>query len=1091
MTPRNAHKFSSIIFSTALALVAFFVPSKAHAVEDNAAALKFFETKIRPLLSDQCFKCHGERKQKASLRLDNLHYILQGGDSGPALVPKDAGQSLLMKAVSYEDADLQMPPDNKLEPQQIADLKKWIDLGAPWPEKEVTQAASRKPGEFSEADRAWWSFQPVSAVALPVVESPNYKIINPVDRFVSVKLLQEGLLQSPEASRDELARRIYFDLHGLPPTPEELQAFVQDKQPDAVERLINKLLENPRYGERWAQHWLDLARYGESDGYREDAYRPDVWRYREYVVRSLNNDKPYDRFVREQLAGDEIDRDNPDALIATALLRHTAYEYNQRDVEGQRTTILNEITDTVGELFLGLSFACARCHDHKFDPILQKDYYRLQAFFAPLIWRDDLPLASTEEKRVHDERLLAWETAAAEPRKRLADALRPRLDKLMQDAVKKFPEEIQTMVYKPEEEKSAYEKQISYYVFRQGIEEQAKVTVSKLRGTDRSAAEQARSQLKQFDALKPKPLPVAFAATDVGRDSPPTTMKTRKDGEQTVEPGFLSILDAANATITPPENLESSGRRTALANWITKSDNPLAARVIVNRVWQHHFGRGLVATSSDFGQLGEKPSHPELLDWLAHEFVSKGWSLKWLHRTIMNSTTYLQSTRPPHTEMALKIDPENRWLWRMNPRRLDAEQARDALLAISGELTPASNTPGVESHQSVRSLHTRKIRNSQDEFLRMFNAPNGFQSTAQRDATNTALQSLLMIGGDWPLQRARAMAARLLSEVGPMPDQLVPLAYDLAYSRAPKNQEIDTAVAFLRAQMGTMDRNQKSAKPIPFTIDPLVDATPFFGKHPLSGLKAVAFRPGGTFEKLRVQTGDMEGESFTVEAIIYLDSLYPDSSVRTIASRWNNAKSSKGWAFGVTSATSKYQPNNLIMQLSGDDAQEDNIYEVVASNIRIPLKTPCYVAAVVSNQPAAENSTGGTVTFYFKNLADPQAALETALITHPVASGHVNRAHQLYIGGCDHDPRSLWDGVVSRVTVTRGILSEDDLLVTKPQGGGDCLFDAQAESIKSTREPLFIWEKSAAKAAPPSAQLDAVTDFCHALINSNEFLYLH
>ncbi|MCE9520219.1 MAG: PSD1 and planctomycete cytochrome C domain-containing protein [Verrucomicrobia bacterium] len=1091
MPPRYAINFSSFIFPAAFALAALFAPTKVRAGENDASALKFFETKIRPLLADQCFKCHGERKHKASLRLDNLHYILQGGDSGPALVPKDAEQSLLMKAVSYEDADLQMPPDNKLEPQQIADLKKWINLGAPWPEKEVTQAANRKPGEFSEADRAWWSFQPVSAVALPVVENPAYKIVNPVDRFITAKLLQENLPQSAEASRAELARRIYFDLHGLPPTPEELQAFIADKEPDAKNRLINKLLESPRYGERWAQHWLDLARYGESDGYREDAYRPDAWRYREYVVRSLNNDKPYDLFVREQLAGDEIDRGNPDALIATALLRHTAYEYNQRDAEGQRTTILNEVTDTVGELFLGLSFACARCHDHKFDPILQKDYYRLQAFFAPMVWRDDLPLASTEEIRAYEEKLQKWEAAAVAPRKRLADAFRPKLDKLMQDAVKKFPLEIQAMVNKPDEEKSAYEKQISYYVCRQGIEEQAKVTISKLKGSDRTAAEQARSQLRAFESLKPKPLPVAFAVTDVGRDSPPTTMKTRKDGEQTVEPGFLSILDPANAVITPPENLESSGRRTALANWITKPDNPLTARVIVNRVWQHHFGRGLVATSSDFGHLGDKPSHPELLDWLTHEFVNQRWSLKWLHRTIMNSATYLQTARPPHTEMALKIDPENRWLWRMNPRRLDAEQARDALLAISGELTPVSNAPGVESHQPVRSLYTRKIRNSQDEFLRMFDAPNGFQSTALRDATNTALQGLLMIDGDWPLQRARAMAARLLQDAGPTPDQLVPLAFQLAYSRAPQRQEIETAAAFLRAQNVTPARDQKSVKPIPFTLDPLVDASPFFGKHPLGGLKTVAFRPGGTFEKLRVQTGEMEGESFTVEAVIYLDSIYPDSSVRTIASRWNNEKSSKGWSFGVTSATSKYQPNNLIMQLSGQDDQADSLYEVVASNIRIPLKTPCYVAAVVSNQPAAGHTTGGTVTFYFKNLADLQSPLETALINHPVASGHVNREHQLYIGGCDHDPRSLLDGVVSRVTVTRGTLSEDDLLVTKPKASGDCLFDAQAESIKSTQEPLFIWEKSATKSITPSAQLDAVTDFCHALINSNEFLYLH
>jgi hypothetical protein len=348
-----------------------------------------------------------------------------------------------------------------------------------------------------------------------------------------------------------------------------------------------------------------------------------------------------------------------------------------------------------------------------------------------------------------------------------------------------------------------------------------------------------------------------------------------------------------------------------------------------------------------------------------------------------------------------------------------------------------------------------------------------------------------MINGDWPLQRAHAFAARLLREAGPVPDQLVPRAFELAYTRTPQRSEVAAAATFLRSQANVPGRDIKTPKNAPLPLEPLVDARPFFGRHPLSGVKAVAFRPGGTFEKLRVQTGDMEGESFTVEAVIYLDSLYPDAAVRTIASRWNNDKTSKGWAFGVTSTASKYQPNNLIMQLCGDDAQSDSIYEVVASNIRIPLKTPYYVAAVVSNRPAVDHASGGSVTFYTKNLADPLAALETAVIAHPVAGGYVNHERRLYIGGRDSDPRSLWDGVVSRVTVTRGTVAEDDLLVTRPQGGGGCLFDAQAESIKSTSEPLFIWERAATKPAGQSVELEALTDFCHALINSNEFLYLH
>ncbi len=368
-----------------------------HAASPDPKALKFFETKIRPILSSNCYSCHGEKKQKSNLRLDNISYILQGGDAGPAIVPRDVMASHLMKAVSYEDEDLQMPPDAKLEDSQIADLKKWIELGAPWPENEVKQV--KKPGEFTAEERAWWAFQPVKAVNPPEIKESKQSIVkNDIDKFILNKLNQENLTQAPEASRYELVRRVYYDLHGLPPTPEQVKAFIEDNSPAAYERLIEQLLADKKYGERWAQHWLDLVRYAESDGYRQDAYRASAWHYRDYVIRSFNDNKPYDRFVREQLAGDELSPENPEVLVGTTYIRNGIYEYNQRDAVAQRQTILNEIADTTGELFLGLSFGCARCHDHKFDPILQKDYYRLQSFFTPMQWRDDLKLATAAQK---------------------------------------------------------------------------------------------------------------------------------------------------------------------------------------------------------------------------------------------------------------------------------------------------------------------------------------------------------------------------------------------------------------------------------------------------------------------------------------------------------------------------------------------------------------------------------------------------------------------------------------------------------------------------------------------------------------------
>jgi len=1102
MTTHCVSGLAAMLFSVAPLVAQQPAPKPVAA---DPAAVKFFETKIRPLLNDQCMKCHGEKKQKGGLRLDSLQAALQGGDGGAAVTPHDVPRSLLFKAVTYDDQDLQMPPDAKLEPAEIEDLKKWIEMGAPWPD-DGKKANVRKPGEFSAEDRAWWAFQPVKQATPPKIANVQARMANPIDQFILDRLQREGLTQAPEADRFELIRRVSFDLNGIPPTYEELEKLVADKDEKFYEKLVDSLLDNPRYGERWAQHWLDLVRYAESDGFRQDAYRPDAWRYRDYVVRSFNEDKPYDRFVREQLAGDELAPEDPNALIATSFFRQSVYEYNQRDVEGQRTGILNDMTDVTGEVFMGLSFGCARCHDHKFDPILQKDYYRLQAFLAPIVWRDDLKLAEPEVKREYDEKMAAWNAATASIRTRMEAALAPKIASAKRKQEEKFPEEVQEMYYKPEDQKSAFEKQVSYFVLRQADEETEAIRKGTAKGG--TTAKPFLAELKHFDNLKPRELPKAFVVTDVGPDAPPVKFASRRDGETEVKPGFLTILAPGDAVITPPVNVPSTGRRSALAAWVTRPDNMLASRVIVNRVWQYHFGVGLVATSSDFGRLGEKPSHPELLDWLTTEFVKNGWSIKWLHRMILNSATYKQTARIKPSETASKKDPENRLLWRMSPRRLDASQARDALLVMSGELKDTHDGPGMEPVVATRAIFTRKIRNRQDDFLRNFDTPSGFQSVSRRDQTTTALQSLLMINGDWPLRRAQTMAAALLKDNGRETESAVEDAYRAVYGRSPRSAEVKSALTFINEQRMLIEGES------PQNLEPeasVVDAKLAFGDSPLVAPRAVAgaqdtgvaraaavpqaimFKPGTINEKLHVITNeDREGDEFTVEAVLNLDTIYMDAAVRTIVSRWNNDKAAKGWSFGITSKGSRYEPHNLIMQLVGDDFQRSVVHEVVASGIKIPTNIPYYVAAVVSNHPANDQQSGGTVTFYAKNLSDPNAQLEVVVVQHQLIGGYVDKERALMIGGLDGDARGNWDGAMARVALCNTVLNPPQLIVNGAEDAPKCLFDLQGSNLGSTSEPLFAWEKSTGgKRHVKNSQEEAFADFCHALINSSEFLYLH
>ncbi len=777
----------------------------------TTAREKFFEQNVRPLLAEKCYSCHATKKQKGGLRLDSIEAILKGGASGPAVVPGKPQESLLVSAINY--AGPEMPPNGKLAPEQVAVLTRWIASGAAWPVGDRSAHATNKlvraiPGEFTAADRALWSLQPLHDGKPPELSgaadaSWSFWPRNPIDRFVLKTLRDNGLTPAFEASRASLVRRVTFDLTGLPPTREEVDAFNADQAPLAYERLVDRLLTSPAYGQRWASHWLDLVRYADSDGYRQDAFRPSVWRYRDYVVRAFNADKPYDQFVREQLAGDEIDPDDPELRVAAGYFRMGTYEYNQRDVRGQWADILNDITDVTGEVFLGLSIGCARCHDHKFDPILQRDYYRLQAFFTPLLPRDDLTIARPDEWAAFQAKRAVWERAAATILGEIRAIEQPYRDKGAGMAMAKFPGEIQTILHKPEKDRTPFEKQIGALAFRQIAFEYGQVP-AQIKGADKARWERLQKELKSFDALRPVLPARVLTVTDVGRVAPPTAVP-REPGGQAIKPGFLSVLDAAGAPVEASRAApQSTGRRLALARWLTGGTNPLSTRVIVNRVWQYYFGRGLVGTPSDFGRLGEPPSHPELLDWLAKELVRDGFSLKPLHRLIVTSAVYRQSANESkrQSSVAQRVDPENRLLWKHVVGRLDAGEIRDAMLAASGELNRLIGGPSGLSDQSRRTIDTRIIRNSPDELLDVFDGPDGNLTTPRRNTTTTAAQALLLINGPWGLARAEAFARRLEHEKPSSADLegRVVLAYRLAVGRSPLPDETAEAVSFLSTQ---------------------------------------------------------------------------------------------------------------------------------------------------------------------------------------------------------------------------------------------------------------------------------------------------
>ncbi len=791
------------IISPAVVAIAM-AGASAYAAGIAPADAEFFEKRIRPVLSSSCYKCHSAEadKVKGGLLLDTRAGLLKGGDTGPAIVPDSTDESLMLKAVRWADKDLQMPPKKKLADEEIADIATWLKMGAPWPEgdKPAVAGAAKKEFKITDKDRAHWAFQPVKKPVVPVVKDQRWTA-NPIDAFVFAKLEAKGLAANPPADKRVLIRRVCYDITGLPPTPEEVEAFVADTSPKAWENLVERLLASPRYGEQWGRHWLDLVRFAESNSYERDNTKPNAWRFRDYVIRAFNDDKPYDRFIREQLAGDELADASNDSIIATGYYRLGIWDDEPADKELARYDMLDDIVATTGHVFLGLTVDCARCHDHKIDPIAQRDYYALVSFFHNVNpyknggTTDEVPLRESPDDAVSPEQ-------AAKDREDKRQDLEEKMSeleehfRLLSKASKASADDIKKLIKRDGARVLGEEAFTRYELFRTAL-----------------------AALNRDIAKVDK----ALAVTEAGVKPPDTFMLGRGNpankGEQ-VEPAFPQVLNPPPPLITPRVSAKSCGRRSALADWIASGENPLAARVMANRVWQGHFGRGIVRSSSNFGVQGDAPTHPELLDWLASELVEHGWSLKALHRVILMSNAYRMSSRP--AAMALKTDPQNDLLSHFDMRRLAAEEVRDSVLAVSGTLNPKMYGPGIyveipkevlagqsrpgngwgkslAEDQARRSIYIFVKRSLITPILASFDVAETDHSVPVRFASTQPTQALGMLNSTFINRQAAKLADRVQEEAADDVPQQVRRTLTLVTSRPPSEAEVQRGVKLIGA----------------------------------------------------------------------------------------------------------------------------------------------------------------------------------------------------------------------------------------------------------------------------------------------------
>ncbi len=667
------------LLSTTVVLAGLVMPVLAQKTDQEGSSqnfskadIHFFETKIRPIFEANCMECHGSSPDElgGGLALISRRSILEGGDSGPAIDLDHVEESVLLDAINY--GDYEMPPSGQLSKEEIGLITQWANKGMPWPEAEadkVIDSQKHSVPQVNAETKAFWSFQPVAEVSPPDVKDSKW-ISNEIDKFILNKLEAASLFPAAKAAKEDLIRRACYDLTGLPPTHAEVVNFINDDSEDAYQSLIDRLLDSPHYGEKWARHWLDVVRYAESNSFERDGTKPFVWRYRDYVIKSFNEDKPYDQFLTEQLAGDELENPSNDAIIATGYYRLGQWDDEPADSRQAVFDDLDDILATTSQAMMGLTVNCARCHDHKIDPVPQKDYYRMLAFFRNIKrygvrFHDSVEQASVRNlprlDEPSEEELKTYDEAVAKNK---------RLKKEIVDIAKKDFSPV-------EHEEFAYERNHERLVH---------MRIKKEIITQKQFDQfwHAHHNLMRLRKENPTSIRVLCVKEDGKRDTHVLVRGNAGVEGEKVEPGFPTVLSPPDPRIKEPASGKSSGRRLAFAKWLTRSDHPLAARVMVNRIWQHHFGRGIVRSSNDFGLKGEPPSHPELLDYLAKKFVQSGWKVKALHREIMLSSTYQMSSN--FNQSAFDTDPLNNLFWRFDMRRLTAEEVRDSILAINGRL---------------------------------------------------------------------------------------------------------------------------------------------------------------------------------------------------------------------------------------------------------------------------------------------------------------------------------------------------------------------------------------------------------------------
>lgn len=754
-----------------------------------------FRRDIFPLLTNRCFGCHHGVDARARYRLDLRAEVLGETDGRVAVKIGDSERSRLIHLVAAQAGNKVMPPKGpRLSGAEIGLLRAWIDQGLAWDDQLL-------PPTPSSSDH--WAFRPIVRYVPPAVKNSAW-VRTPVDAFIGARHDAQGLQAAPESSRQTLIRRLSLDLTGLPPTAEETAAFVADPAADAYERVVERLLASPHYGERWGRHWLDLARWAESEGYESDHPRPYAWRYRDYVVASFNQDRPYDRFLREQIAGDEIEPYRDEHLIATGFLAAARLSSNEEDRAQQRNDVLVDVVNAVGSAILGLTISCAQCHNHKFDPITASDYYRLQGFFikgAP----NNLALKNEQLWSGYN----ALKPPEYDPAKQLLQLLQDAGQGRLLDEAKKqlSPAHLAALdtaaeQRTPEQQTLAREADLAFQFTPNRIDKAV------LESADKLLYEELKKKLAALEKnmldvpqtwgfYSPATSPAKVNVLPMKGFYPPPYVPAElaKARPYQLVSGEVhqrgAALDAGWPKVFGPTTATAIAARprTALVDWLTARKTPLTARVWANRVWQIHFGRGIVATPSDFGTRGAKPTHPELLDWLATELVASGWSTKHLHRLILLSNTYRQSAR--FDVGNAKIDPDNLNWWRWPVRRLEAETLRDAMLAVSGELQPIVGGPSdADENGTRRSLYLFQKRNRPPQVQKLFDGPTGVtESCAQRHVSTGPLQALYLLNNEFSLKRAQAFAERLQAAVGSDRNQQVDTAFRMALGRRPDDAE--------------------------------------------------------------------------------------------------------------------------------------------------------------------------------------------------------------------------------------------------------------------------------------------------------------